>query len=57
MHEAPRLSAKEDSVLRAGEVFTVEPAIYLPGKFGIRIEDMVLVTKKGVEVLSGSLNK
>ena len=57
VHEAPRLSAKEDSVLRAGEVFTVEPAIYLPGKFGIRIEDMVLVTKKGVEVLSGSLNK
>jgi len=38
-------------------VFTLEPAVYLPGKFGIRIEDMVLVTGKGTEVLSGDLDK
>lgn len=56
-HEAPRISGRETGELKAGMVFTVEPAVYLPGKFGIRIEDMVLVTQKGCEVLSGSLNK
>ncbi|MFA5100576.1 MAG: M24 family metallopeptidase, partial [Candidatus Omnitrophota bacterium] len=57
IHEAPSLSAKVEQVLRPGMVFTVEPGIYLPGRFGIRIEDMVLVTRKGCEVISGSLNK
>ncbi|MFA6384093.1 MAG: Xaa-Pro peptidase family protein [Candidatus Omnitrophota bacterium] len=57
IHEAPSLSPKVEQVLRPGMVFTVEPGIYLPGKFGIRIEDMVLVTRKGHEVISGSLNK
>jgi len=57
IHEAPNLSPIEDKKLKEGMIFTVEPAIYLPGKFGIRIEDMVLVTKKGCVVLSGSLNQ
>ncbi|MFH0791476.1 MAG: Xaa-Pro peptidase family protein [Candidatus Omnitrophota bacterium] len=57
VHEAPNISSIETSQLRSGMVFTVEPGIYLAGKFGIRIEDMCLVTQKGVEVISGSLNK
>jgi Xaa-Pro aminopeptidase len=57
VHEEPRISGKETGILMPGMVFTVEPAVYLPGRFGIRLEDMVLVTDKGVEVLSGALHK
>lgn len=57
VHEEPHISGKEHRKLKPGMVFTIEPAIYLPDKFGIRIEDMVLVTKEGVEVISDSLDK
>jgi len=57
IHEAPRISPAEKGRLKSGMVFTVEPAVYLPGKFGIRIEDMVLVKNSACEVLSGSFNK
>lgn len=52
IHEAPRLSLKSTEILRAGMVVTVEPGVYVTGKFGIRIEDMVLVKDRGCEVLS-----
>jgi len=57
VHESPSISSKVNGELLSGMVFTVEPAIYLPGQFGVRIEDMVLVTKNGCEVLSGAINK
>jgi aminopeptidase len=52
VHEAPRLSARDTTVLKPGMVITVEPGIYLSGRFGVRLEDTVLVTEKGYEVLT-----
>lgn len=57
VHEEPRISGKEKSQLKAGMIFTVEPGIYLPDRFGIRLEDMALVTKEKCEVISGALDK
>jgi Xaa-Pro aminopeptidase len=53
VHEAPRLSPRSEDVLAAGEVVTIEPGIYLPGEFGVRIEDLVVVTEDGCRNLSG----
>ncbi len=46
IHEAPRLSRRSDSELAAGNVVTVEPGVYLPGRLGVRIEDLVVVTDR-----------
>ena len=53
VHEEPRLSKKGEDPLVAGNAVTVEPGVYLPGRFGVRIEDLVVVTEDGVVVLSG----
>jgi Xaa-Pro aminopeptidase len=53
VHEAPLMKPGSPLLLQAGMVVTIEPGIYLPGEFGIRIEDDVLVTTDGAEVLSG----
>ena len=52
IHEEPSVSAKTEAILKAGMVVTVEPGIYIPDRFGVRIEDTVLVTKSGCEVLT-----
>ena len=52
VHEAPRVSPKSADTAREGMVFTIEAGIYLPGKGGVRVEDMVLVTADGCEVLT-----
>jgi len=56
VHEAPTISPRSRAILRPGMVITIEPGIYLPGRFGIRIEDMVLVTARGHEVLTAGLD-
>lgn len=58
VHEAPRLSrTASDQPLRAGHVVTVEPGVYIPGRIGVRIEDLAVVTEDGHEVLGGELSK
>ncbi len=52
IHEGPRLAGKVKDVLAEGMVVTVEPGVYLPGQFGIRIEDMVAVEATGARVLT-----
>ena len=52
IHEPPRIGAGQTSRLLAGMVVTIEPGIYLAGKYGIRIEDMVAVTRTGGQVLT-----
>lgn len=52
IHEPPFASASEEGVLETGNVISNEPGIYLPGQFGIRIEDLIVITEKGCESLN-----
>ncbi len=54
IHEEPRLSPTSNYTLRAGNIVTAEPGIYLPDQFGVRIEDILLITNDGCENLTGT---
>ncbi len=52
-HEPPYITATSETVLKEGMVFSIEPGIYLPGRFGIRLEEIVVLRGDGPEILSG----
>ncbi len=52
-HEPPYITATSETVLEEGMVFSIEPGIYLPGRFGIRLEEIVILRADGPEILSG----
>lgn len=54
IHQKPRISYKSKEILKAGQVITIEPGVYIKGLGGVRIEDMLIVTKNGCKVLSKS---
>ncbi len=57
VHEKPSLSKGSNSLLEEGMVLTLEPGVYFKGEFGVRIEEMVVVTKDGCEILTGKIER
>ena len=57
IHEYPIAGMSWDKPLEAGQVVTIEPGIYLPGKFGVRIEDFVTITENGCDTITGIPNE
>jgi Xaa-Pro aminopeptidase len=57
LHELPIVGPQSKDKLQAGDVITIEPGIYIPGRLGIRIEDDILVTRTGSLILSDSISK
>lgn len=53
VHEPPYMTSTNTQLLEEGMVFTIEPGIYLPGRFGIRLEEVAVVTADGAQILSG----
>ncbi len=54
IHETPFLREKAEGKLQAGQIITIEPGVYIPGKLGVRIEDDILITDDGCELLTGA---
>lgn len=52
IHEAPNVSYRSGTTLKEGMIITIEPGVYIPGKYGVRTEDMCLVTKDGCRILT-----
>ena len=54
VHEFPDVSASSEAIAEPGMTFSIEPGIYLPGRFGVRVEDLVTVTEDGCETLNAA---
>ncbi len=57
IHEAPRIAPNQDAILQPNMILTIEPGIYLQGWGGVRVEDMILVTEKGKEIIISDISK
>jgi Xaa-Pro aminopeptidase len=57
VHEEPRLTVRAEGELVAGNAVTIEPGVYVPGRFGVRIEDLVVITEDGCEILTPTSKK